>query len=93
MPQGLAAPPPARPDRPFLANGGIIRSRRDLMACAGARRALTGIMLSFAAWNVWYRTRRRPEDRPRAGLPVAPPLSRRSTRCRTHSPSAPESRS
>jgi alpha-N-arabinofuranosidase len=31
-------------------------------------------MLSFDEWNVWYRTRRRPEDRTRPGRPVAPPL-------------------
>ena len=31
-------------------------------------------MLSFDEWNVWYRTRRRQEDRTKPGWPVAPPI-------------------
>jgi alpha-L-arabinofuranosidase len=43
-------------------------------AVAARRRSDKRIMLSFDEWNVWYRTRRRPEDRTRPGWPVAPPL-------------------
>jgi hypothetical protein len=43
-------------------------------AVAARRRSGKRIMLSFDEWNVWYRTRRRPEDRTRPGWPVAPPL-------------------
>ena len=32
------------------------------------------IMLSFDEWNVWYRTRRKREDRVKPGWPVAPPI-------------------
>jgi alpha-L-arabinofuranosidase len=32
------------------------------------------IMLSFDEWNVWYRTRRRREERTKEGWPVAPPI-------------------
>jgi alpha-L-arabinofuranosidase len=31
-------------------------------------------MLSFDEWNVWYRTRRRPEERVKPGWPVAPDI-------------------
>jgi len=31
-------------------------------------------MLSFDEWNVWYRTRRNPEDRVKPGWPVAPSI-------------------
>ena len=43
-------------------------------AVAARRRSGKRIMLSFDEWNVWYRTRRRPEDRVRPGWPVAPAL-------------------
>ena len=32
------------------------------------------IMLSFDEWNVWYRTRRKREDRVKEGWPIAPPI-------------------
>ena len=41
-------------------------------AVAARRRSAKRIMLSFDEWNVWYRTRRRPEDRVKPGWPVAP---------------------
>ena len=37
-------------------------------AVAARRRSGKRIMLSFDEWNVWYRTRRRPEDRVKAGV-------------------------
>jgi alpha-N-arabinofuranosidase len=43
-------------------------------AVAARRRSARRIMLSFDEWNVWYRTRRRPEDRVRPGWPIAPAL-------------------
>jgi alpha-L-arabinofuranosidase len=43
-------------------------------AVAARRRSGRRIMLSFDEWNVWYRTRRRPEDRVNPGWPVAPAL-------------------
>ena len=43
-------------------------------AVAARRRSGKRIMLSFDEWNVWYRTRRRPEDRVRPGWPIAPAL-------------------
>ena len=43
-------------------------------AVAARRRSKKRIMLSFDEWNVWYRTRRRPEDRVKAGWPVAPAI-------------------
>ena len=43
-------------------------------AVAARRRSDKRIMLSFDEWNVWYRTRRRPEDRVRPGWPIAPAL-------------------
>jgi alpha-L-arabinofuranosidase len=43
-------------------------------AVAARRRSAKRIMLSFDEWNVWYRTRRRPEDRVKPGWPVAPAL-------------------
>ncbi len=43
-------------------------------AAAAKRRSGKRIMLSFDEWNVWYRTRRTPEDRARPGWPVAPPI-------------------
>jgi alpha-N-arabinofuranosidase len=41
---------------------------------AAARRSGKRIMLSFDEWNVWYRTRRHPEQRTVPGWPVAPPI-------------------
>jgi alpha-N-arabinofuranosidase len=38
------------------------------------RHSAKRIMLSFDEWNVWYRTRRRQQDRTRPGWPVAPPI-------------------
>jgi alpha-L-arabinofuranosidase len=38
------------------------------------RGAKKRIMLSFDEWNVWYRTRRRTEDRVKPGWPVAPAI-------------------
>ena len=43
-------------------------------AVAARRRSGKRIMLSFDEWNVWYRTRRRQEDRVKPGWPVAPPI-------------------
>ncbi len=43
-------------------------------AVAARRRSAKRIWLSFDEWNVWYRTRRRLEDRTRPGWPVAPPI-------------------
>ena len=42
-------------------------------AVAARRRSSKRIMLSFDEWNVWYRTRRKREDRVKEGWPVAPP--------------------
>jgi len=41
---------------------------------AARRRSAKRIMLSFDEWNVWYRTRRRQEDRVKPGWPVAPDI-------------------
>jgi alpha-L-arabinofuranosidase len=41
-------------------------------AVAAGRRSTKRIDLSFDEWNVWYRTRRRGEDRLKPGWPVAP---------------------
>jgi alpha-N-arabinofuranosidase len=41
---------------------------------AARRGSAKRLMLSFDEWNVWYRTRRSPEDRVRPGWPVAPPI-------------------
>jgi alpha-N-arabinofuranosidase len=41
---------------------------------AARRRSPKRIMLSFDEWNVWYRTRRHPEERVKPGWPVAPPI-------------------
>jgi alpha-N-arabinofuranosidase len=41
---------------------------------AARRRSSKRIMLSFDEWNVWYRTRRKREDRVKEGWPVAPPI-------------------
>jgi alpha-N-arabinofuranosidase len=41
---------------------------------AARRHSAKRIMLSFDEWNVWYRTRRRQQDRTRPGWPVAPPV-------------------
>jgi alpha-N-arabinofuranosidase len=43
-------------------------------AVAARRRSGRRIMLSFDEWNVWYRTRRRQEDRVKPGWPSAPPI-------------------
>ena len=44
-------------------------------AVAARRRSSKRIMLSFDEWNVWYRTRRKREDRIKEGWPVAPPIA------------------
>jgi alpha-N-arabinofuranosidase len=41
---------------------------------AARRRSNKRIMLSFDEWNVWYRTRRKREDRVKEGWPIAPPI-------------------
>lgn len=41
---------------------------------AAKRRSEKRIMLSFDEWNVWYRTRRKREERVKEGWPVAPPI-------------------
>jgi alpha-N-arabinofuranosidase len=43
-------------------------------AVAARRRSPKRIMLSFDEWNVWYRTRRSPEERVKPGWPVAPAI-------------------
>ena len=43
-------------------------------AAAAKRRSSKRIMLSFDEWNVWYRTRRKREDRVKEGWPEAPPI-------------------
>src|SRR3954471_20650163 len=43
-------------------------------AVAARRRSAKRIMLSFDEWNVWYRTRRKREDRVKEGWPTAPPI-------------------
>ena len=43
-------------------------------AVAARRRSGKRILLSFDEWNVWYRTRRRPQDRVKPGWPVAPAI-------------------
>jgi alpha-N-arabinofuranosidase len=43
-------------------------------AVAARRSSNKRIMLSFDEWNVWYRTRRLPEDRLKPGWPVAPAI-------------------
>jgi alpha-N-arabinofuranosidase len=43
-------------------------------AVAARRRSGKRIMLSFDEWNVWYRTRRRLEDRVKPGWPTAPAI-------------------
>ena len=41
---------------------------------AAVKRSRKRIMLSFDEWNVWYRTRRKREERTEPGWPVAPPI-------------------
>ncbi|WP_406854957.1 alpha-N-arabinofuranosidase [Alsobacter sp. KACC 23698] len=41
---------------------------------AARRRSTKRMMLSFDEWNVWYRTRRKRQDRVKEGWPVAPPI-------------------
>jgi alpha-N-arabinofuranosidase len=41
---------------------------------AARRHSAKRIMLSFDEWNVWYRTRRRQQDRVKPGWPIAPPI-------------------
>ena len=83
----------------FLASPDLVDSFIDeVVAIADAVAARRGstkrIMLSFDEWNIWYRTRRRPEDRVKPGWPVRRRSSRRSTPWRTRSRSAaPASRS
>src|SRR5215831_10290186 len=43
-------------------------------AVAARRRSSKRIMLSFDEWNVWYRTRRKREERVKPGWPVAPSI-------------------
>jgi alpha-L-arabinofuranosidase len=43
-------------------------------AVAARRRSAKRVWLSFDEWNVWYRTRRRPQDRTVPDWPEAPPL-------------------
>jgi alpha-N-arabinofuranosidase len=63
----------------FLASPDLMDSFiEEVVAIADAVAARRGsekrIMLSFDEWNVWYRTRRRPEDRVKPGWPVAPAI-------------------
>ena len=63
----------------FLASPDLIDSFIDEVvaitdAVAARRGSNKRIMLSFDEWNVWYRTRRHPEDRVKPGWPTAPPL-------------------
>jgi alpha-L-arabinofuranosidase len=63
----------------FLASPDLMdTSIEEVVAIADAVAKRRGsnkrIMLSFDEWNVWYRTRRRPEDRVKAGWPVAPAI-------------------
>ena len=63
----------------FLASPDLMDAFIDeVVAIADAVAARPGsqkrIMLSFDEWNVWYRTRRRPEDRVKPGWPVAPAI-------------------
>ncbi len=43
-------------------------------AVAARRRSPKRLMLSFDEWNVWYRTRRKREERVKEGWPIAPPI-------------------
>jgi alpha-N-arabinofuranosidase len=63
----------------FLASADLMDSMiEEVVAIADAvaarRRSSKRIMLSFDEWNVWYRTRRRPEERVKPGWPVAPDI-------------------
>jgi alpha-L-arabinofuranosidase len=63
----------------FLASPDLIDSFIEEVAAiadavAARRRSAKRIMLSFDEWNVWYRTRRSPEDRTLPGWPVAPAI-------------------
>jgi alpha-N-arabinofuranosidase len=63
----------------FLASADLIdRFIDEVVAIADAvaarRRSAKRIMLSFDEWNVWYRTRRTPQDRVKPGWPVAPSI-------------------
>jgi alpha-N-arabinofuranosidase len=63
----------------FLASPDLMDSFIDEVvaiadAVAARRRSSKRIMLSFDEWNVWYRTRRKREDRVKEGWPVAPPI-------------------
>jgi alpha-N-arabinofuranosidase len=59
---------------PDLVDGFIDEVVAIADAVAARRGSSKRIMLSFDEWNIWYRTRRRPEDRVRPGWPVAPPI-------------------
>ena len=61
----------------FLASPDLMDSFIDEVVAiadsvAARRRSTKRIMLSFDEWNVWYRTRRKREDRVKEGWPVAP---------------------
>ena len=63
----------------FLASPDLMDSFIDEVvaiadAVAARRRSAKRIMLSFDEWNVWYRTRRRLEDRVKPGWPTAPAI-------------------
>ncbi len=63
----------------FLASADVMdRFTEEVVAIADAvaarRRSPKRLMLSFDEWNVWYRTRRKHEDRVKAGWPIAPPI-------------------
>jgi alpha-N-arabinofuranosidase len=63
----------------FLASPDLMDSFIDEVAAiadsvAAQRRSSKRIMLSFDEWNVWYRTRRKREDRVKEGWPIAPPI-------------------
>ncbi len=63
----------------FLASADLMDSFIDEVvaiadAVAARRRSGKRVMLSFDEWNVWYRTRRRREERTQPGWPVAPDI-------------------
>ena len=63
----------------FLASPDLMDSFIDEVVAiadsvAARRRSARRIMLSFDEWNVWYRSRRRREERTKPGWPVAPDI-------------------